>query len=379
MTAMSNEDIFGDIRPFNNNEAPAYFARLAREPELADALAVIKMPSLRRFLPSFSRWLASLWIHRQARSLQTVEDLQNLIAPELAKLIESSAQFSVSGLEHLPEDRAFVLISNHRDIVMDPALTNYALHAAGRSTVSIAIGNNLLRKPWIAWLMRLNKSFIVRRDVSGPRELLAASQHLSCYIRQMVATNESSIWIAQREGRAKDGRDATEPAVIKMLSLSRDRTTESAADVLAELCIIPVAISYELDPCDGLKAAEIAQGPSYQKSEFEDVRSIAVGISGKKGGIHLTFGEPITESTDVPSVVAQIDDQIRSAYVLWGTNQWAWEALHQRSLPETLTVRAGQSSKQAFLDRIAAYPTALQPVILAMYANPVTSALSVGQ
>lgn len=378
MTAMSDEDIFRDIRPFNNSEAPEYLARLAREPELADALAAIKLPKLRRLLPPFARWLASLWLRRQARDMRTVEDLQNLIAPELAKLIESSAQFSVSGLEHLPQDRAFVLISNHRDIVMDPALTNYALHGAGRPTVSIAIGNNLLRKPWVAWLMRLNKSFIVRRDVSGPRELLAASQHLSCYIRQMVATKQSSIWIAQREGRAKDGRDATEPAVIKMLGLSRDRARESVAEVLAELCIIPVAISYELDPCDGLKATELAAGSGYQKSEFEDVRSIAVGISGKKGSIHLTFGEPITDPTDVPSVVAQIDDQIRSGYALWGTNQWAWEALHGEPLPEILTIRPGQCNKQAFLDRVAGYPSALQPVILAMYANPVTSALRAG-
>ena len=119
----------------------------------------------------------------------------------------------------------------------------------------IAIGDNLLHERWVADLMRLNKSFIVRRALSGPRELLAASRQLAEFIRTMIADNQGPIWIAQREGRAKDGIDTTEPAVIKMLSLARDRKTESIADVLPTLRIVPVAIAYELDPCDAAKAA----------------------------------------------------------------------------------------------------------------------------
>jgi hypothetical protein len=142
----------------------------------------------------------------------------------------------VSGLESLDTDRAYLFISNHRDIAMDPAFTNYALHRAGHETLRIAIGDNLLTEPWVADLMRLNKSFIVQRSASGPRELLAASRLLSRYIRHSLQVDNVPVWIAQREGRAKDGVDRTEPAVIKMLSLSRDKQSRSLSERISPAC-----------------------------------------------------------------------------------------------------------------------------------------------
>ena len=271
-------------------------ARLARDAELADIIARWRLPWLGNAWLPLSRQLGKLWLFVAARRLQTVEDLQNLIAPNLSKMIKKTSQFSVSGIEQLDLQHARLYLSNHRDIVMDPAYANYALHRAGAKTLAIAIGDNLLSKPWVADLMRLNKSFVVKRNVSGPRALLAATKLLSQFIRDSISRDRDPIWIAHREGRAKDGRDLTEPAVVKMLTLSRERG-EAPDHVLSELRIVPLTIAYELDPCDALKAAELAAGGDYVKSEFEDVASIARGITGDKGCVHLRFGDPVPART----------------------------------------------------------------------------------
>jgi hypothetical protein len=263
---------------------------------------------------------------------------------------------------------------------MDPALANFALHRSGHRTQHIAIGSNLLQKPWVADLMRLNRSFVVKRDVSGPRELLAASKQLSAFIRHVITVNAGPVWIAQREGRAKDGRDETESAVIKMLSLSRDRNTESIGDVLGALNIVPIAISYEIDPCDVRKAREVAAGDSYQKEAFEDVASIGLGITGYKGCVHLAFGEPILGAElDVDTVVSAIDRQIIDLYALFPTNVWAWERLHGKTAPSSLPVRRGMVTEDVFSARVADCPEAIRPQLLAMYANPVSRWLEQNQ
>ncbi|MEE4203089.1 MAG: 1-acyl-sn-glycerol-3-phosphate acyltransferase [Halieaceae bacterium] len=374
----TTDDPFADIRPYNNAEAPEVFARLGADPELVDSLARLRLPRLLRWAPPLARSLVRRWLAGQVASLKTVEDLQlSIVKPELEKVIAKTTTFTTSGLEKLDAASSWLFISNHRDIVMDPALANYALHRAGHRTLSIAIGNNLLQKPWVADLMRLNKSFIVRRDVQGPRELLAASRQLSAYIRHMISDDVGPVWLAQREGRAKDGRDATEPAVIKMLSLSRDKRTESVGETLAALKIVPLAISYEVDPCDTLKAAELAAGPDYRKRPFEDVASIGKGISGYKGCVHLAFGEPIVDpDLDVDGVVAAIDQQISTLYALFPTNLWAWEMLHGEAPPASLPVRLGVVQRHTFEERIRECPESLRPWLLAMYANPVDTALA---
>ncbi len=264
---------------------------------------------------------------------------------------------------------------------MDPAFTNYALHRDGRDTVRIAIGDNLLTKSWVSDLMRLNKSFIVKRSVSGPRELLAASKTLSSYIRHAVQNDGAPVWIAQREGRAKDGVDRTEPVIIKMLAMSRDKRSETFGEHIGGLRIVPVAISYELDPCDAMKAAELhqlAERGSYEKAEHEDVASIAQGIAGEKGRVHVAFGTPLGSDFETPeAVAAEVDRQVLDLYQLHGTNVYAYRRLYgaQAPLPQSLAVPEGSCTEAQFNDRIDALPEAHRPHALAIYANAVVSKL----
>lgn len=367
-------DPFADIRPYTAEEAPGVLAALATNKELAATIALWRLPTLNRWLSPIARLLARRWLARQGRRLRSVEDLQNLIAPNLARMINKTSRFTVTGLDHLDTSVFRVYVGNHRDIVMDPAYANYALHARRARTLAIAIGDNLLSKPWISDLMRLNKSFVVKRNLAGPRALLAAAKHLAAFIRQSVERGENSIWIAHREGRAKDGRDVTEPAVIKMLSMARDRE-ESAEQVLARLRIVPLTISYELDPCDARKAAELNAGADYKKSEFEDISSIAIGITGAKGCVHLHFGSELAGGQSVEDFVGQIDRQMVDHYRLFQTNLWAWQWLHERSAPSCLTVHKGSVSESAFRARIDAVAPELRERMLSMYANPVARVL----
>lgn len=363
-------DPFAEIRPYSNSDAPTVLARLVRDAELADIIALWRLPWLTNAWPALSRQLGKLWLFLAARRLQTVEDLQNLIAPNLSKMIKKTSQFSVAGIEQLDLKHARLYLSNHRDIVMDTAYANYALHRAGARTLAIAIGDNLLSKPWVADLMRLNKSFVVKRNVSGPRALLAATKILSQFIRDSISQDRDPIWIAHREGRAKDGRDLTEPAVVKMLTLSRERG-EAPDQILSGLRIVPLTIAYELDPCDALKAAELAAGGAYVKSEFEDVASIARGITGEKGCVHLRFGDPLPPGLEVEAVVAELDRQMAAHYRLYQTNRWAWEWLHGQSAPETVSFDQGSIEEAAFRARYECVPVEHRNWFLAMYANPV--------
>ncbi len=372
------DDPFAEIRPFSNLEAPGVFRRLLRDGELIETIATWRFPASYRVWRGAAKSLARIWLQMAARNLSTVEDLQNLIAPNLARMIKKTSQFSVSGFEALNLDQARVYLSNHRDIAMDPAYANYALHRMGARTLAAAIGDNLLSKPWVADLMRLNKSFVVKRNVNGPRALLAATKLLAGYIRQAVSLEGQPVWIAHREGRAKDGCDVTEPAVIKMLTLSR-RRDESPESVLSELGIVPLIISYELDPCDALKAAELVAGAGYVKTEFEDVASIAKGITGEKGCVHLHFGDPISPDLNVEAVVAAIDAQMVRYYRLYPTNVWAWEQLAGKVLPDNLDVQPGSISRQSFDARINAVPEKHRQQLLTMYANPVTRVLALNE
>ena len=371
----SPEDPFAEIRPYSNLEAPAVMERLTQDAELAETVARWRLPRLHAALPGLATFAGSIWLKVAANRLATVEDLQNLIAPNLSRMIKRTSRFSVSGIDGLDLSPARVYLSNHRDIVMDPAYANYALHRAGATTLAIAIGDNLLSKPWVADLMRLNKSFVVKRNVSGPRALLAATKLLSQYIRDSVGSIRNPIWIAHREGRAKDGRDLTEPAVIKMLALSRARG-EAPEAVLSELNIVPLVISYEVDPCDALKAAELAAGEDYVKAEFEDVASIARGITGEKGYVHLHFGKPLPANLSVEGVVAAVDQQMAEHYRLYQTNRWAWEWLHSERVPGAIVFHEGAMTEQSFRARVDSVPDEHRRWLLTMYANPVSRRLA---
>ena len=376
-------DQFADIRPYRDDEVQPVLRRLLRSPEFLGAMASLQLERMTRLVPWLTPSLVGCFLRWELRNVTDIASMQVVIKRYMDRMIAASTGgFTVSGLENLAPDQSFLFMSNHRDIAMDPAFINYALHLQGRETVRIAIGDNLLTKPWVSDLMRLNKSFIVKRSLSGPRQLLAATKTLSSYIRHSLQVEQSPIWIAQREGRAKDGVDLTEPAIIKMLAMGRDKRKESLAQYIGSLNIVPVAISYELDPCDGLKAAELYQLATegcYEKGEQEDIASIAQGISGNKGRVHVSFGTPLETGFETPEeVAAAADRQVYSLYCLHPTNVYAYRMLHGESadLPEDVYLEEGDCTRAEFVSRINALPVAHRPFALAIYANAVTAKLA---
>jgi 1-acyl-sn-glycerol-3-phosphate acyltransferase len=376
-------DPFADIRPYRDEEVAPVLARLLDDPEFLGVIASYRLGKWAGLAPGLLRPLVRFLLKREVRGVSDVRSMQVVIERYMDRMIESATGgFSVSGLERLNPVRPYLYMSNHRDIAMDPAFTNFALHRNNYETVRIAIGDNLLTKPWVSDLMRLNKSFIVNRSVSGPRELLAASKNLANYMQHSLLEEGAPVWIAQREGRAKDGVDRTEPAIIKMLSLSRDKRAQEFGDHIQELGIVPVAISYELDPCDALKANELYQLASqgnYEKGEQEDVASIAQGIAGEKGRVHVSFGTPLGAGLDTPAAVAaEVDRQIIFGYCLHPTNMYAYRMLHgaDAPVPDDLYLEEGDCSQAEFEARIAAMPEAHRPYALAIYANAVVSKLA---
>jgi len=377
-------DPFAEIRPYRDEEVAGVLARLLHNAEFLDTMASYRLGRLAALAPGLWRGLIRCYLAREVRGVSDVRSMQMVIERYMTRMIESTTGgFSVSGLERLDPARPYLYMSNHRDIAMDPAFTNYALHKQGRDTVRIAIGDNLLTKPWVSDLMRLNKSFIVKRSASGPRELLAASKTLSRYIQHSLLEDRSPIWIAQREGRAKNGIDRTEPVIIKMLSMSRDKQSQGFGEHIRSLGIVPVAISYELDPCDGLKANELymkdAEG-RYHKGAQEDVAAIARGIAGDKGRVHVSFGTPLSGEFDTPEDVAvEVDRQIISAYCLHPTNLYAYRRLRGEgtTLPGDLYLEDGDCSEADFTARIDALPELHRPYALGIYANAVTSKLAI--
>ena len=376
-------DPFADIRPYRDAEVATVLSRLLDNPEFLGALARYRLGRLASLMPALVRPLVRYRLAREVRGASDVRSIQIIIERYMTRMIEgATGGFSVSGLEQLSPVKPYLYMSNHRDIAMDPAFTNYALHRGGYETARIAIGDNLLTKPWVADLMRLNKSFIVRRSVNGPRELLAASKMLANYIQHSLLLEHSPVWIAQREGRAKDGIDRTEPVIIKMLSMSRDKSQHDFGEHIEGLGIVPVAVSYELDPCDAMKAKELFEKATtgcYEKAEQEDVASIAQGIAGHKGKVHVSFGTPLGSNLNTPDAVAsEVDRQIINEYCLHPTNLYAYRRLHGDNalIATQFHVEEGDFSEAVFDARIAAMPEAHRPFALGIYANAVVSKLA---
>lgn len=402
---LNSEFDFDDIRPYRDDEVRGVLDRLSVDTEFLDILAGLKLPRLKRSSPGrrLARWLVGLRVRRVFAPINTVHDFQQLISVHLhAHMQVASTGISVRGLSGLQADQAYLFISNHRDIAMDPAMVNLVLDDHDFNTTRIAIGDNLLSKPFASDLMRINKSFIVKRSSAGRREKLAALKQLSAYIRHSVVEENCSIWIAQSEGRAKDGIDKTETAMLKMLALSKTKG-QSFAQALAELRIVPVSISYELDPCDGDKTRELhalrSEG-SYQKDQYEDLKSIYAGIMGDKGRIVVAFGESVSgeslsdesESGELvkqsfetaDELAAAIDRQIISHYQLQAPHLIAYQMLHgtndqleqlKTDLSEDVSESEWAEKDQLFKQRLHTIPLAEQDIFLAMYANPVVQAL----
>ena len=376
---------FDDIRPYNDSEVPAVIARLIADPEFIDLLLSRKVPVLAKICPWLLRPLLRRSLSKAAEKINSVDDLQRYITGSLKALIERTTDgYSVSGLENLDPNKAYLFLSNHRDIALDPAMVNLALSDAGMATVRIAIGDNLLRKPFASDLMRVNRSFIVKRSITGRRDKLEALKKLSRYIRHSISSDGVSVWIAQREGRAKDGHDRTETALLKMLALSKDKET-SFAQATAEINLVPVAISYEYDPCDIDKGRELyakEQGEEYVKQEFEDLDTIQKGFVGYKGRIHLAFGDPIADQYEnADSLAEAIDHQVYTNYKLFPSNIIACQILgYTQDLDRVKSQWPDQDWQDAelrFKDYLNRAPSLYRKIITQGYAAPVLNYLKV--
>ena len=375
---------FEDIRPYHDSEVRPAVESLLADLELSRALARFKFPLAYRLAPTAMAKLARVFLRRELSHLDSIHDVQIIIEKYLDRLIEKTTDgLTSSGLEHLDPRAAYLFISNHRDITMDPALVNYMLYHHDFDTLQIAIGDNLLKRPFLTHLMKLNKSFIVKRSVQG-REKLKASKQLSAYIHHCVDSGQN-VWIAQREGRAKEGIDKTEAAILTMLHMA-DRGGENEKPLwesINSLNIVPVAISYELDPCDEAKAIELHAIDTlgkYEKDEDADVKSILNGMVGNKGAIHVAFGSPIVldEAITTEGIARLIDEQIVRNYKLHLVNYLAMERVQARfmdfsKLPEMFSVKPAvvEKKRQLLRQRLDACAPALRPYILNMYANPV--------
>ena len=378
-------DIFEEIRPYNDDEIRPILDKLITNEEFLYSVASFYAPRLSRFVPAFTSSAARRKLEKQLENVFTVSAMQDVIAEYMDKMIEdTTTSLTHSGMENLKEGRAYLFMCNHRDITMDPAFVNYMLYHAGYETLQIAIGDNLLKKPFVSDLLRLNKSFIVKRSLKG-RELLRALTLLSQYIHYCIQ-NHNNVWIAQREGRAKDGIDKTDPALLKMLAISQRKLPLSES--LADLHIIPVSMSYEYDACDVLKAEELweleSKG-SFAKTEKSDIQSIVTGMIGFKGDVHVAFGAELELSSDKPEeIAAEIDRQILQNYKLRDINFLALERLKQQGMiplhqlsKEIGEIEIKKLSRKLFEKRLNNIDPKLHRQFLFSYANPVLGRYSV--
>lgn len=359
--------MFEDIRPYRDDEVATVIENLMNEKGLLTSIALFKMPRIYRLFPRLSLAIIKFSLKLRVKHFKSIKQIQLEMVKYLNGLVKSSSKgVTFNGLKELKKDKPILFISNHRDIVLDCALVNLALFECEMNTVEFAVGNNLLDQPWVSDLMRLNKSFIVKRNEKTKRGMLNASKQLSAYIYHSLTQNQQNIWIAQREGRAKDGIDKTNAALISMLLLNKPKTV-SIEDYLKELNIIPISISYEFDPCDVDKAIELAERDAtgtYQKSDNEDFKSITTGLIGDKGKIHIEFGSPIQgEFADSKAIAEAIDEQIVSHYKVYETNKAAYDYLEKG--------HKNNEALEALNERTQGLSEAEKNWLLNMYANPV--------
>lgn len=368
---MPGMEDFEGIRPYEDEEVPGVLARLAKDADLQAVVARYLFPRATTLLPALGRLLGARLLRREAGRLRTVRDVQLFLSGHMGALIENTIlNFSVSGVERLVAGTPYLFISTHRDIIMDTGLVNFAIHRAGHATSRIAIGDNLLGKAYAADLMRLNKSFVIERSVTGAKAVYRALNRTSAFIRASLEAAES-VWIAQREGRAKDGLDRTDPALIKMLTLAWRQEVEEHGGLCACVNVVPVAITYELDPCALRKARELCITDlhgKYDKPDGEDLSSIVEGMLGFKGRVHLHFGPPLEGGFDSPEALADaIDREIVEGLKVFPTHVEAARRLGDEALPDTVSPHA--KVQAAFQEQISACPTAQQPYFFQQYAN----------
>lgn len=324
----------------------------------------------------------------QLRRTYSIRDFQiNFIYRALMKVLEKTSDgLTTSGFEKLEKNTAYLFISNHRDIILDTSLINASLFDHGLVMTASAIGDNLVQRNFLYTLSKLNRNFLVQRNLP-PRELLMSSKLMSEYICRLLRRENRSVWIAQREGRTKDGNDETQQGVLKMLAMGSDE--ENLMDYFRKIKIVPVSISYEYDPTDALKMPRLlaeAKQEIYKKEKNEDFITLMSGIMGQKKRIHIHVGDVLKSEFDaieahhdntnkqIQALAQIIDDSILTSYKLWPTNYIAYDLLHGT---DKFADKYTESEKSIFERRLEMRIDENNPVavqgFLAMYANPVVN------
>ena len=362
---------FDDIRPYYDSEIPAAMERMASDPILIPALQFLdKDVDVNAF-------------RAKLRKIRTSDQFQDEVMFPLcsALLVKTGTNFTSSGVDHIDTSYGTLYVSNHRDIVMDAYLHQIVLNENKKPTCHITFGSNLMDPQFVVDFGMSNKMFKTDRKTSNIKSFLRSSMHLSAYINYVVSHGDS-LWIAQRNGRTKDGRDHTDQGLVRMLLMNGSRKAQVEA-----LHITPLAISYQWEPCDILKTVERCRsldGKPYVKAKGEDLQSIITGLTQPKGNVHLAFGHPIDVSSfgdplrreDVVAIATQIDAQIWRGYKLWDTNYLGYDLLNETNRFAGLYDAA---LKEQFISKmehdIESYPSldaaTLRELYLKIYAGPV--------
>ena len=369
---------FDAIRPFYDTEINEALHNIANHP---------MMKALMNF--SFPDVADEVW-QEQLRKTHSIRDFQcNFIYQSVQKVLEKSSEgMTTSGFEDLKPNTSYLFVSNHRDILLDTTLLNTALFEHGLVMTASAIGDNLVKKTFLKTLAKLNRNFLVQRGLT-PREMLQSSKLLSEYIGHLLLHENRSVWIAQREGRTKDGNDETNPGVLKMVGMGSDE--KNLMDYFKKIQIVPVSISYEYDPTDALKVPQLmaeANNEVYIKEKNEDFTNILSGALGQKKRIHIHVGKVLDTEIDeikatdessnkqIATLAQVIDDAILSNYKLWPTNFIAYDIVNKTDYYSHLYTENEKSLFERRLEMRIDHdnPIALEG-FLAMYANPVANKL----
>lgn len=369
---------FESISPYTDEEAAEALNKLAEFPLLSQIS--------QQFFPEE----APDYLQNLLRSINTIDDFQVLVMQKFVRwVLEHTARnFSYDGVDNIDTQKKFLALSNHRDIMLDPAITQLILYTHGIPMTEIAVGDNLITNKTIEYLIRSNRMIKVVRGISA-RELYLSSQMLSKYIRLNITNNRSSIWLAQRQGRTKNGYDITEQGLLKMLDMSGTADFQTNFE---ELNIKPMSISYEYEPCDILKAREvvISRKHKYVKAEGEDFNSIVTGIMQQKGNIHLNIGKPLTSEEIAEAAKCDKNDRyqlIRHAvdlrvidgYRLWKNNYVAYDLLNHSYKYSHMYEPADIEQFVAYMQKqlVTVEPEInredLRRIFLDIYANPVVT------
>ena len=371
---------FSDIAPFNDEEAAAALARVSIHPNV---------PWISKFLFPDK---PNTFLGDVLRNIHTVDEFQQIVMSKAIQWVidNTITEFTYDGLDKIKAlGTPYLAMSNHRDIILDPALTQMVLFWNGLPETQICVGDNLLKQKTVELLIRSNRMIKVIRGISA-RELYLSSQVLSKYIRETITSGTGSVWIAQRQGRTKDGIDITEQGLLKMVDMSG---TKDFVQNFMEVHIVPMSISYEYEPCDIMKARETIikrNTGTYVKGEDEDLQSIMIGIKQPKGHVHLQVGDPLTEeeireasycdkNDRYQSIRHAVDRRVIEGYKLWKTNYMAYDIIHKSDKYASQYTKAdmeafeGYLAQQLILVESTLDRGEMRDELLHIYSNPVES------